>query len=115
MHLVDYFEGINSERGIVWRCGDSLSLRYFLQLDVDQAVPDQSSLSRIRSRLPLDVCEEVFQWVLAVISKAGLVKGKRIGVDSSTMEANKTMRSIVRKDGAKIIHKCLSAWARKAV
>lgn len=98
MHLVGYFEGIDSERGIVWRCADSLSLREFLQLDVDQTVPDQSSLSRIRSRLPLEVHNEVFQWVIAVISKAGLVKGKRIGVDSSTMEANAAMRSIVRKD-----------------
>ena len=98
MHLVGYFEGIDSERGIEWRCADSLSLREFLLLDAGEAVPDHSTLSRIRSRLPLELHQEVFAWVLGVITEAGLVQGDRIGVDSSTMEANAAMRSIVRKD-----------------
>ena len=98
MHLVGYFEGIDSERGIEWRCADSLSLREFLLLDTGQAVPDHSSLSRIRTRLPLELHQDVFTWVLGVITEAGLVQGDRIGVDASTMEANAAMRSIVRKD-----------------
>ena len=98
MHLVGYFEGIDSERGIEWRCADSLSLREFLLLDTGQTVPDHSSLSRIRSRLSLELHQEVFAWVLGVITEAGLVQGDRIGVDASTMEANAAMRSIVRKD-----------------
>ena len=98
MHLVGYFEGIDSERGIVWRCADSLSLREFLQLEPEESVPDQSTLSRTRSRLPLEVHDEIFQWVIHAISQAGLIQGKRIGVDSSTMEANAAMRNIVRKD-----------------
>jgi len=98
MHLVGYFEGIDSERGIEWRCADSLSLREFLLLDTGEAVPDHSTLSRIRSRLPLELHQDVFAWVLGVITEAGLVQGDRIGVDASTMEANAAMRSIVRKD-----------------
>jgi len=98
MHLVGYFEGIESERGIEWRCADSLSLREFLLLDTSQSVPDHSTLSRIRSRLPLEVHQEVFAWVLDVLSRAGLVQGERIGVDASTMEANAAMRTIVRRD-----------------
>lgn len=98
MHLVSYFEGLQSERGLAWRCADSLSLREFLQLDHEQSVPDHSSLSRIRSRLSLEIHNEVFQWVIAVLNREGLIKGKRIGIDSSTMEANAAMRSIVRKD-----------------
>ena len=98
MHLVGYFEGIESERGIAWRCADSLSLRAFLQLDLDDAVPSHSSLSRIRSRLPLEVHSEVFQWIIKVLSKNNLIQGERLGIDSSTMEANAAMRSIVRKD-----------------
>ena len=98
MHMVGYFEGLDSERGIEWRCADSLSLREFLLLDTGQVVPDHSSLSRIRSRLPLELHQEVFTWVLGVITEAGLVQGDRIGVDASTMEANAAMRSIVRKD-----------------
>ena len=64
MHLVGYFEGIASERGLEWRCADSLSLRDFLGLGLDQRVPDHSWLSRTRARLPLEVHEQVFAWVL---------------------------------------------------
>lgn len=97
MHLVGYFEGIDSERGIVWRCAASLSLRGFLRLEPEESVSDQSTLSRTRSRLPLEVHNEIFQWVIHTISQVGLIQGKRIGVDSSTIEANAAMRNIVRK------------------
>jgi len=98
MLLVGYFEGLDSERGICWRCADSLSLREFLQLDTAQAVPDHSSLSRIRRRLPLEIHHEVFTHVLRLLSEHGLLQGKKLGIDASTMEANAAMRSIVRRD-----------------
>ncbi len=98
MHLVGYFEGIDSERGLEWRCADSLSLREFLRLGTTEPVPDHSWLSRTRSRLPLEVHEAVFAWVLRRLAGHGLIKGDRIGVDASTMEANAALRSIVRRD-----------------
>ena len=98
MHLVGYFEGIDSERGLEWRCSDSLSLREFLRLESRDRVPDHSWLSKTRTRLPHEVHAAVFDWVLALIAEAGLVKGDRIGVDASTMEANAALRNIVRRD-----------------
>jgi transposase len=88
MHMVGYFEGLDSERGIVWRCADSFSLRDFLRLSTREKVPDHSWLSKTRSRLPHEVHEEVFGFVLKLVAERGLVKGERIGVDGSTMEAN---------------------------
>src|SRR4051794_37908106 len=101
MHLVGYFEGIDSERGLEWRCADSLSLREFLRLGTTEPVPDHSWLSKTRARLPLEVHEAVFAWVLRRLAEHGLIKGDRIGVDASTMEANAALRAIVRRaDGA---------------
>ncbi len=100
MHMIGYFEGIDSERGIEWRCSDSFSLREFLLLEGRDRVPDHSWLSKTRSRLPGEVHEQGFVWVLKLIAGKGLVKGERIGVDASTMEANAALRNIVRrKDG----------------
>ncbi|HET6518839.1 MAG TPA: transposase [Geminicoccaceae bacterium] len=98
MHLVGYFEGIDSERGLEWRCADSLSLREFLRLGTTEPVPDHSWLSRTRARLPLEVHEAVFAWVLQRLAEHGLIRGGRIGVDASTMEANAALRTIVRRD-----------------
>src|ERR687894_944382 len=98
MLLVGYFEGIDSERGLEWRCADSLSLREFLRLGEREPVPDHSWLSRTRARLPLEVHDQVFTWVLRRLAERGLVKGERIGVDASTMEANAALRAIVRRD-----------------
>src|SRR6188508_2269961 len=97
MHLVSYFEGIDSERGLEWRCSDSLSLREFLRLESTKLVPDHSWLSKTRARLPLEVHEAVFAWVLERLAEHGLIKGDRIGVDASTMEANAALRAIVRR------------------
>lgn len=98
MHLVGYFEGIDSERGIEWRCADSLSLREFLLLDTGQDVSDHSTLSRILSSLPLELHKDVFSYCfLSMMTKARPVKGDHIGVDASTMETKAAMRSIVRK------------------
>jgi transposase len=98
MLLIGYFEGLDSERSICWRCADSLSLREFVQLQMTQAVPDHSSLSRIRTRLPLEIHNEVFTFVLRLLSEQGLLRGKKLGIDASTMEANAAMRNIVRRD-----------------
>jgi transposase len=101
MLFVGYFEGLDSERGIAWRCADSLSLRRFLKLGPGEAAPDHSTLSRTRSRLPLEAHDAVFALVLGLLAERGLIKGRRVGVDASTMEANAAMRSIVRRaDGA---------------
>ena len=78
MHLVGYFEGIDSERGLEWRCSDSLSLRAFLRLGSRDRVPDHSWLSRSRTRLPHEVHAAVFDWALVLIAEAGLIKGERM-------------------------------------
>ena len=98
MLLVGYFERIPSDRGIAWRCADSLSLRRFLGYKLDEETPDHSSLSRIRGRLPLELHEEVFGWVLSVLARRGLIDGKTLGVDATTLEANAALRSLVRRD-----------------
>jgi transposase len=114
MHLVGYFEGIASERGLEWRCADSLSLRDFLGLELRQSVPDHSWLSRTRARLPLEVHERVFAWVLEQLAERGLIKGERIGVDASTMEANAAMRSIRRRDTGESYREMLGRMAQES-
>lgn len=98
MLLIGYFEGIESERGICWRCADSLSLRTFLGLELTDSVPEHSSLSRIRRRFGVDLYEEVFRFVLRVVEAAGLLHGKVVGVDSTYLRADASMKAIVRRD-----------------
>ena len=96
--FIGYFEGVSSERGIAWRVADSLSLRSFLDLDVTDAAPDHSTLSRTRRRIDVETHEAVFTWVLERVAEAGLVRGKTVGIDATTLEANAAMRSIERRD-----------------
>jgi transposase len=98
MLLVGYFEGIDSQRGIAWRCADSLSLRQFLGLTLEENSPDHSTLSITRRRLPAEVFAEVFQFVLKIAAEKKLLSGKTVGVDSTTLEADAAMKSIVRRD-----------------
>jgi len=98
MLLVGYFEGIDSQRGIAWRCADSLSLRQFLGIALGQKTPDHSTLTNTRKRLPQEVFAEVFQFVLRIAVAKDLVTGKTVGVDSTLLEANAAMKSIVRRD-----------------
>src|SRR5215469_16734780 len=114
MHLVGYFEGIASERGIAWRCSDSMSLRDFLRLENREKVPDHSWLSKTRGRLPHEVHETVFGWVLKLVAEQGLVKGKRIGVDASTMEANAALRTIVHRDDGRTYREMLTQMAKES-
>jgi transposase len=114
MLLVGYFEGIDSERGLEWRCADSLSLREFLRLGDREPVPDHSWLSRTRSRLPLELHDQVFTWVLQRLAEHGLIKGERIGIDSSTMEANAALRTIVRREGGETYREMLQRMAAES-
>ncbi len=98
MLLVGYYEGLSSQRGIAWRCSDSLSLRQFLGIPLTKETPDHSSLTRVRDRLPLEVHMTVFQWVLTLAAEKGLLRGKTVAVDATTLEADAAMKSIVRQD-----------------
>jgi len=98
MHLIGYFEGIESERGIEWRCADSLSLRDFLGLELTERVPDHSTLSRMRMRLPLEVHQQAFVLILGIVERKGLLRGRVSGVDSTFLRADASMKTIVRRD-----------------
>jgi hypothetical protein len=98
MLFVGYFEGMTSQRGIAWRCQDSLSIRDFLGLGPSERSPDHSSMTVIRKRLPFEVFEAVFRFVLACGEEHGLLKGKTVAVDATFLEANAAMKSIVRRD-----------------
>ena len=100
MLFVGYFEGIDSQRGIAWRCADSRSISRFLGYAENEETPDHSSLTRIRNRLPEEIHLEVFQFVLRMAEDHKLLKGKTIAVDSTTLEANAAMKSIIRRDTA---------------
>jgi transposase len=114
MHMVGYFEGLASERGIAWRCSDSLSLRDFLRLENREKVPDHSWLSKTRGRLAHEVHETVFGWVLELVAEKGLIRGKRIGVDASTMEANAALRTIVRREDGRTYREMLTQMAKES-
>ncbi|MCA1694028.1 MAG: transposase [Actinobacteria bacterium] len=114
MLLVGYFEGIDSERGLEWRCADSLSLREFLRLGEREPVPDHSWLSRTRGRLPLEVHDAVFTWVLRRLAEHGLIRGERVGVDASTMEANAALRTIVRRENGETYREMLRRMAAES-
>jgi len=96
--LIGYFEGIGAERGIAWRLADSLALRRFVGIALDEYTPDHSTISRTRRLIDLDTHREAFGWVLGLLADRGLLKGQRIAIDATTLEANAAMRSIVRRD-----------------
>ena len=98
MLLLGYFEGLDSERAIAWRAADSLSVRSFLGLELHEAPPDHSTVSRTRRLIDIETPQAVFTWVLQRLAAATLVKGKTIGIDATTLEANAALRSIVRRD-----------------
>lgn len=96
--MIGFFEGIDSERGIAWRLADSLTLRQFLSIGLDEPTPDHVTISRTRRLIGAETHQRIFTWVLERLAQGGLVKGKTIGVDSTTLEANAAMKSIVRRD-----------------
>jgi IS5 family transposase len=113
MLLVGYFEGLDSQRGIAWRCSDSLSLRAFLGIPLGDGTPDHSTLTNTRQRLPADVFDEVFQFVLGIAAAKKLIAGKTVGVDSTTLEANAAMKSIVRRDTGEDWNECVIRLMRE--
>src|SRR5271170_4101834 len=110
--LVGYFEGIDSERGIAWRASDSLAVRAFLRLPVDEPPPDHSTISRTRRIIDLESHRAVFTWVQQRLVTAGLLKGKTVAVDATTLEANAAMRSIVRRDTGESYQEFLTGLAQ---
>jgi len=110
--LIGYFEGIGAERGIAWRLADSLALRRFVGIGLDEYTPDHSTISRTRRLIDLDTHRAVFGWVLGVLADRGLVQGQRIAIDATTLEANAAMRSIVRRDTGESYDDFLSGLAK---
>jgi len=96
--LVGYFEGLDAERGIAWRAADSLAVRRFVRLGIEEAAPDHSTISRTRRLIDVDTHRAIFTWVQQRLVAAGLLKGRTIAIDATTLEANAAMRSIVRRD-----------------
>jgi transposase len=96
--MIGFFEGLDSERGIAWRLSDSLTLRQFLCIGLDENTPDHVTISRTRRLIDGETHQRIFHWVLQRLAQSGLIKGKTIGVDSTTLEANAAMKSIVRRD-----------------
>ena len=114
MLLIGYFEGLESQRGIAWRCADSSSLKSFLGFGLTETTPDHSSLTNIRKRLPLELHEEVFAFVLGIAQLKKLLKGQAVGVDATLLEANAALKSIVRKDTGEDYRQYLRRLANEA-
>jgi transposase len=110
--LVGYFEGLDSERAIAWRAADSFALRRYLDLELVEAPPDHSTISRTRRLIDVETHREVFTWILRQLAEAGLVKGKTIGIDATTLEANAALRSIVRRDSGESYQEFLTQLAK---
>ncbi len=112
MMMVGYFEGFDSERKIAWQCHDRLSLRTFLYGSARQLPPDHSTVSRTRRRLSREIHVQVFAWVLGVLYDAGLLEGKTLGVDSTTLQANASMRALRRREDGTHYEKFLEQLAK---
>ena len=110
--FIGFFEGIGSERGIAWRLADSMALRAFCGFALTEATPEHSSFTRIRQRLPLELHQRVFTWVLGVLTDARLLRGATLGIDATTLEANAAMRSIVRRDSGDTYQEFLTDLAK---
>jgi transposase len=96
--MIGFFEGLDSERGIAWRLADSLTLRGFLSIGLDESTPDHVTISRTRRLIGAETHQRIFAWVLERLAQGGLIQGRTMGVDSTTLEANAAMKSIVRRD-----------------
>ena len=110
--LIGYVEGIDSERGIAWRTADSLALRGVLGLDLDEAPPEHSTISRTRRLIDLETHRAVFTWILQVLATTDLVTGQTIGIDATALEANAALRSSVRRDSGETYQEFLTRLAQ---
>ncbi|HEY6352689.1 MAG TPA: transposase [Candidatus Angelobacter sp.] len=114
MLLIGYLEGLDSERGIAWRVADSLSLRKFLGYGLDEETPDHSTLSRTRRLYAVETHRAVFQWVLKILQQEGLIEGKRISIDATTLEANAALKNIVHRETGEKYEEYLKRLAQAA-
>ena len=112
--LIGYFEGLESERGIAWRAADSLALRSFLGVGLNEMPPDHSTISRTRRLIDVETHRAVFRWVLELLAEKDLLKGKTIGIDATTLEANAALRSIVRRDTGEGYQEFLTRLAQES-
>ena len=112
--MVGYFEGMDSERGIAWRAADSLGIRAFLGVALDESAPDQTTISRTRRLIDVETHRLVFAWILSVLAEHGLLRGKTIGIDATTLEANAALRSIVRRDTGESYDEFLRKLAKES-
>jgi transposase len=112
--LVGYFEGLDSERGIAWRAADSLAVRSFVGLGLDTPAPDHSTISRTRRLIALETHRAVFTWVQERLAAAGLLKGRTVAIDATTLEANAAMRSIIRRDTGETYQDFLARLAKES-
>src|SRR6201997_2436202 len=112
--MVGYFEGIDSERGMAWRAADSLGIRAFLRIALDETVPDHSTISRTRRLIDIETHRLVFVWLLEILAEHGLLRGKTIGIDATTLEANAALRSIVRRDTGESYEEFLRGLAKES-
>lgn len=112
--LIGYFEGIDSERGIAWRAADSLAIRSFLHFGLDEKTPEHSTISRTRRLLDVETHQAVFQWVVSLLAERGLVKGNKLGIDGTTLEANAALRSIIRRDNGEKYEEFLTRLAHES-
>ena len=112
--LVGYFEGLDGERGIAWRAADSLGLRKFLSIAIDEDTPEHSTISRTRRLIDVETHRKVFFWILELLRDRGLLKGKIVGVDATTLEANAAMRAIVRRDTGESYEEFLKGLAKES-
>jgi transposase len=112
--LVGYFEGVDSERRTAWRAADSIGLGKFLGTGLAEQTPDHSTISRTRRLIDVETHQQVFLWILERLRNLGLVKGKTLGIDTSTLEANAAMRSIVRRDTGEGYEDSLKGLAKES-
>jgi len=112
--LIGYFEGVDSERGIAWRAQDSLALRRFLRVGLNEAPPDHSTISRTRRLIDVETHREVFTWVLGLLAEKGLLKGQTLGIDATTLEANAALRTIVRRETGESYQEFLKGLAQES-
>lgn len=112
--LIGYFEGLDSERGIAWRAEDSLGIRRFLGYTLTDTTPDHSTISRTRRLIDVETHEAIFGWVLGMLADSDLLKGKTLGVDATTLEANAALKSIVRRDTGESYQQFLTGLAQQS-
>src|SRR5580765_150050 len=98
MIMVGFFEDLPSERAIAARCADSMSIRAFLNYELDEKTPEHSSFTVIRQRLGLEIYERIFTLTLQALREHGLLRGKNLGIDASVIEANASLRALVNRN-----------------